>query len=48
MFIVKTVIIKSFLLEAVKIDENNIYMKIALIEWNITILLQVIIVKFKI
>lgn len=46
MFAIKTVAIKSFFLKAIENNKDNIDMKMALIEQNIIILVQVAIIRF--
>lgn len=47
-FVIKTIAINKFFLKIIKVDKNNIYMEMALIEQNTTIILQITIIGPKI
>lgn len=48
MFVVKIVMAKSFILEAIKIDKDGIYIKKALVWQNAIVLLQIAILESEI
>lgn len=46
--IIKMVVVENFVLKEIESDNNNINIRIDLIKENITVLLQIIILRFKI